>query len=201
VIKQKQTLLFSATMSDALMGFENAHIYKGEAPTHAIQEEYIFCPERVKEVYLYAYLVRHKVSTIIFVNKVKTAEILSKMLHSLHIINAPLHSHLSQSNREASLARFRNGMVDILVCTDVCARGLDIPHCACVLNYDVPNQPSEYIHRIGRTRIKAVSITSERDIVLVQAIEKLGHVLKEYDVGNVLDDLKKVSIAKRSAIL
>ena len=62
-----------------------------------------------------------------------------------------MHSLLSQGQRDAALAKFRNNRISVLVCTDVASRGLDIPQVDLVANYDLPKDPFDYIHRVGRT--------------------------------------------------
>lgn len=115
-------------------------------------------------------------STIIFTQRCATAHLLHLMLEELEIPSVPLHSHLSQPERLASLARFRAGSVPVLVTTDVGSRGLDIPEVAMVLNWDCPRMPEDYVHRVGRTARAgrgglAVTMITERDVELIKGIE------------------------------
>lgn len=130
-----------------------------------------------------------------------------------HRITA-LHSRLSQRERTDNLGRFRARAARILVATDVAARGLDIPEVALVLNYDVPLDPDDYIHRVGRTaragkKGASVTFVGQRDVELLLAVEaRVGVKMDEYEEsgvsieGRVLrDGLKVVGEKKREAAL
>lgn len=114
--------------------------------------------------------------TIIFVARARTAAYLSHLLQTLGIRCTPLHSRLTQRERLNSLGLFRACVVPVLVCTDVAARGLDINDVAMVVNWDLPQEPEEYTHRVGRTARAgkggiAVSFVTERDEEKVVKIE------------------------------
>ncbi|KAF3211634.1 putative RNA helicase [Orbilia oligospora] len=127
----------------------------------------------------------------------------------------PLHSDLSQRERTDSLGRFRAGAARILIATDVAGRGLDIPEVELVINFDVPRDPDDYIHRIGRTaragkKGESLTFVDEKDVLLIKAIEeRVGREMVEYKEeegvsleGRVVrEELKKVSEAKRVAML
>ena len=114
---------------------------------------------------------------------------------------------MSQSDRTGSLAKFKSGIVPILISTDVGSRGLDIPTVQVVINYQLPADPADYVHRIGRTARAgkgglSISIVTERDIEIVQTIEaKIGKQMQEYGVPEnpVLEMLDDVNVAKRAA--
>ncbi len=117
-------------------------------------------------------------STIIFTQRCATAHLLHLLLKELSIPSVPLHSHLTQPERLASLARFRAGSVPVLVTTDVGSRGLDIPEVALVVNWDCPRTGEDYVHRVGRTARAgrggmAVTVVTERDVELVKGIEEM----------------------------
>lgn len=97
---------------------------------------------------LTSWLENVKKSVMIFCNRTQTATLLEYMLRSLEHRVTALHSGLKQSERVANLARFRAQAARILVASDVAARGLDIPEVALVINYDVPRDPDDYIHRV-----------------------------------------------------
>ena len=92
-----------------------------------------------------------KASAIIFVNTCKIAQLLSELLRVFHVDNVCLHSLLDQRRRDAAIGKFRNNQTRILICTDVASRGLDIPQVDLVVNFDLPQDPYDYIHRVGRT--------------------------------------------------
>jgi ATP-dependent RNA helicase DDX49/DBP8 len=115
--------------------------------------------------------------TIIFCNKPRGAAYVAALLKTLGIRAAALHSRLPQRERLAALALFRAAVVPVLVSTDVGARGLDIEAVALVVNWDLPHEPEEYTHRVGRTARAgrggvAVSFVTEHDEERVLAVEK-----------------------------
>lgn len=114
--------------------------------------------------------------TIIFCTKPRTAAYLTNLLKSLSIRSTALHSRLTQRERLSSLSLFKASVVPVLISTDVGARGLDIEEVAIVINWDMPNEPEEYTHRVGRTARAgrggmAVSFVTERDEERVLKIE------------------------------
>ena len=115
---------------------------------------------------------------IVFVRtKIVTVELAEK-LEARGFACAPLNGDLSQVQREKTIERLKGGALDIVVATDVAARGLDVPRISHVVNYDIPNTPETYIHRIGRTGRAArtgdaFTLVSDDEKGLVKAIEKL----------------------------
>lgn len=114
---------------------------------------------------------------LIFV-RTKTATVeLSKKLEARGYASAPLNGDMKQSQRERTLTKLRSGKLNILVATDVAARGLDVDRISHVINYDIPNDPEAYVHRIGRTgragrEGEAILFVSPRERGLLHAIEK-----------------------------
>jgi ATP-dependent RNA helicase DDX49/DBP8 len=162
--------------------------------------------------------------TIIFCAKTRTAAYLTALLQTLSIRSTALHSRLTQRERLTSLSLFRSSVIPVLVSTDVGARGLDIADVAMVVNWDLPNEPEEYTHRVGRTARAgragmAVSFVSENDESRVLKIEeRIGEYYDQYRVlilmsaatrlvemelpeDKVLERLNKVSTAKRQAYM
>jgi ATP-dependent RNA helicase DDX49/DBP8 len=146
---------------------------------------------------------------ILFVSSCRTCALLSAFLSELSIPNTPLHSQLSQRDRLASLSSFRASHVPLLIATDVASRGLDIPEVDVVLNWDLPRDADNYIHRVGRTaragaKGTAISLVTEGDVELVEGIEKrVGARLEELELPEekVLESLNRVSTAKRIAVM
>jgi ATP-dependent RNA helicase DDX49/DBP8 len=106
--------------------------------------------------------------TIIFCTKPRTAAYLTNLLKTLSIRSTALHSRLTQRERLSSLSLFRSSVIPVLISTDVGARGLDIEDVAMVINWDLPNEPEEYTHRVGRTARAgkggiAISFVTEKD--------------------------------------
>ncbi|EIN10921.1 DEAD-domain-containing protein [Punctularia strigosozonata HHB-11173 SS5] len=145
--------------------------------------------------------------TIIFCNRPRTAAYLTNMLKELGIRSTALHSRLTQRERLSSLSLFRSSVVPVLVSTDVGARGLDIEDVAMVVNWDMPQEPEEYTHRVGRTARAgraglAVSFVTERDEERIMKIEdRIRTKLEEMELpeDKVLEGLNSVSTAKRLA--
>ncbi len=123
--------------------------------------------------------------TIIFCARPWTAAYLTNLLKTLNIRSTALHSRLTQRERLSSLGLFRSSVVPVLVSTDVGARGLDIADVAMVVNWDMPGEPEEYTHRVGRTARAgrggvAVSFVTERD---EERILKIEERISESQIG------------------
>jgi superfamily II DNA/RNA helicase len=117
-------------------------------------------------------------NAIIFCNRKTDVDIVAKSMKKYGFDTAPIHGDLEQSQRNATLDRFRNGEIKILVASDVAARGLDVPSVTHVFNFDVPGHPEDYIHRIGRTGRagrdgKAIMLVEPRDEKNFDAVENL----------------------------
>jgi len=132
-------------------------------------------------------------NAIIFANRKRDVAILQKSLVK-HGFNAgALHGDMEQSARMASLEAFKNGDVALLVCSDVAARGLDIPDVSHVINFDIPTHPDDYVHRIGRTGRAgktgvAITICTEDDRKYLDQIQELTQQKLEW-LGPKLDEL------------
>lgn len=149
-------------------------------------------------------------SLIIFVNTCQRCQEISETLSELHIENVALHSMMTQIKRLQSLSTFRNQKTKVLICTDVCSRGLDIPNVDLVLNYDVPKITTDYIHRVGRTarahrRGLSITFITQYDVELMQTIEdKIDKKLEPYlgiNEDHVVKVLNVVAKANRKAEL
>lgn len=125
-------------------------------------------------------------NAIIFANRKRDVAILNKSL-TKHGFNAgELHGDMDQKSRMASLEAFKNGDVSLLVCSDVAARGLDIPDVSHVFNFDVPYHPDDYVHRIGRTGRagktgSATTICTAEDEKYITAIQDLINIKLDWD--------------------
>ncbi|KAJ3965575.1 P-loop containing nucleoside triphosphate hydrolase protein [Lentinula raphanica] len=145
--------------------------------------------------------------TIIFCARPRTAAYLTIFLKSMSIRSTALHSRLTQRERLSSLSLFRSSVVPVLISTDVGARGLDIEDVAIVINWDLPEEPEEYTHRVGRTARAgrggiALSFVTETDEERVLKIEaRIGTKLEEIVLpeNKVLENLNAISTAKRLA--
>ena len=113
---------------------------------------------------------------IIFSGKKERVKEITRKLKSMHINCNQMHSDLSQAERDEAMYRFKAGQTDVLVATDIVARGIDIDDIRLVINYDVPTDSEDYVHRIGRTARadrdgEAITFVSDADIYRFQSIE------------------------------
>lgn len=214
-------LFFSATMSAAVSRFQRQHclgaeplLYDGNpefGTVDALDQRFILVPSLVRDAHL-ASLLSTTLATktmIVFVGRCKTCELLLHTLRGLKIQAVALHSQMSQRDRLASLARFKSGAVPRLISTDVGSRGLDIPAVEFVVNFDLPADARDYVHRVGRAaragRVgTAVSFVNELDMDVLAGIEaKIGRKLLPYPDAPMEADIVKilntVSTAKRNA--
>ena len=114
---------------------------------------------------------------IIFCGKKDRVKDIDRQLRRLKINCAPMHSDLSQQERDDVMYRFKAGLVDVLVATDIVSRGIDIDDIRIVINFDVPHDAEDYVHRIGRTARadrdgQAITFVNERDVQRFRQIER-----------------------------
>jgi ATP-dependent RNA helicase RhlE len=158
--RERQTLLFSATIDDSVMKTIGAEVHdpqfveiahKGTAAETV--EQFVIPVAQIQKNDLLEHLLDEKGSerVIIFTRTKARAEVLAERLNREGFSAEAIHGDRSQGQRSRALKMFREGRVDILVATDVLARGIDVSGVDHVINYDVPMDPEDYIHRIGRT--------------------------------------------------
>jgi ATP-dependent RNA helicase DDX49/DBP8 len=246
--RSRQTLLFTATLTEEIEALANKEPAEGEkkpilcqieqstTTPATLDQRYLFIPSHVKEPYLYHLLTHPPIETarqqyrdeeeeeeldedellmaavpltIIFVARSQTAALLSQMLSELGIENVSLHSNLTQPQRMDALSTFRSQAVPILITTDLGSRGLDVPNVEMVVNWDLPRDWRDYIHRVGRTARNgksglAVNFVCERDVDLFKGIEDVIDVkMTEITMHEetVLEKLNAVMTAKRLATM
>jgi len=183
--KTRQTTLFSATMPPEIVKLSSR--YMNEPEQLLLQQDEV-CVKKIRQVvygidrkqkldFLLKILQDKKVTkTIIFCNTKTWAESLSKILWKRRFRTVSLHSDLSQNKRNRVIMDFNSGKYDILVATDVAARGLHIENVSHVINYDIPRNPKDYVHRIGRTgradkEGDAITLVTQVDECLLKAVE------------------------------
>ncbi len=158
--RERQTLMLSATFAPqveklarkAMNSPEEVVIEKSAKTTPKIEQELHWVPEERKLIKLVRILEREKGTFFIFVNRKETTFQLSRLLANKGIHDVTyIHSDLQQEHREEAVATFKSGKARIIIATDVMGRGIDVDDVAHVVNYDVPKEPEDYIHRIGRT--------------------------------------------------
>ena len=157
--KQHQTLLFSATLPNNILRISEKYLNNPErvavgslsTPIEKIKQETFQISQDKKYNELINQLIERSGSILVFVKTKHGADkIVKRLKYDGHSADA-IHGNLRQSKRERVINNFRNGKSRILIATDVAARGLDIPLIQHVINYDLPQVPEDYIHRIGRT--------------------------------------------------
>ncbi|MDV7271384.1 DEAD/DEAH box helicase [Thioclava sp. A2] len=157
---ERQTLLFSATMPPLMEELASSYLtdpIRVEAspagkPVDKIEQGVHFTTQKEKATLLAQYLGEHKGEHALVFSRTKHgSDKLAKLLENWGWSVGAIHGNKSQNQRERALAAFRAGELEVLVATDVAARGLDIPLVEHVYNYDLPNVPENYVHRIGRT--------------------------------------------------
>ena len=181
-----QTLLFSATLpkkiSDLAQKFldnpQRIIAGKENTPIIDIKQEVRNVSQKEKFSQLKIELLERKGSIVLFVKTKRSADKIALQLRKDKFNAEAIHGDLRQSKREKVLMKFRKNKFQILVATDVAARGLDIPHIEHVINYDIPQNPEDYIHRIGRTaragaKGSALTFISSTDQKNWHLIEKL----------------------------
>jgi superfamily II DNA/RNA helicase len=185
--RMRQTLFFSATMppeirrlADAfLMNPKEISVAPPASPAETVEQSLIWLDAASKREALRQLIEREQVrNALIFCNRKRDVDILHRSLkkHGLNV--AALHGDMAQEARTETLERFKAGGVQLLVCSDVAARGLDIQFLSHVFNFDVPHHADDYVHRIGRTGRagragRAITLATPAESKAVAAIERL----------------------------
>jgi ATP-dependent RNA helicase RhlE len=184
---KRQNLLFSATFSDDIRKLANEFLVNPvtvEATpknTAAVMVEHkAYYVDKVKKQSFITKLISEGdwTQVLVFTRTKHAANKLTEKLNKSGITSLAIHGNKSQGARTSALAGFKNGATRVLVATDIAARGLDIPLLPHVVNYELPNVPEDYVHRIGRTGRagasgEAISLVSHDEVVYLKDIEKL----------------------------
>jgi len=209
---ERQTMLFSATMPPEIGEIASCLLREPERitvgdlatpPSTIEQQVYPVSQERKTEMLLHLLASAQTEGVLVFARTKHRAERLARQLCRARINAACLHGDRSQPQREAALSGFRRGSIKVLVATDIAARGLDIRTVSHVVNYDLPNCPEAYVHRIGRTARAGASgtawsmITAE-DTQTLKAIERMvGHPLAQVTLPEFSQPLAASPLAVR----
>ena len=180
-----QTIMFSATMPDKIQQLARTLLnHPAEVkiavskPAEKIQQSAYVCYEPQKlGIIRHLFKAGELQRVIIFSGKKDKVKDITRELKHMKINCAPMHSDLSQAERDDVMHRFKTGKVDVLVATDIVARGIDIDDILMVINYDVPHDAEDYVHRIGRTARAqrdgvAITFVSEADMRYFSDIER-----------------------------
>ena len=171
------TSLWSATMPPEILRLsdkylnnaKNILIDSDDLSGEGIDQAFLVIKDREKHKYLTDFINQNKGQVIVFCStKIRTRNVARDLIKSRYKV-VPIEGDMSQNKREYSMMKFRKNQADILVATDVAARGIDVPRVGLVVNYDVPNQDMVYFHRIGRTaragaKGKAITLVSYSSI-------------------------------------
>lgn len=158
--EKRQTLFFSATMPKEIMALANSILKNPEkvevAPISSTAEkveQIVFCVESANKRPLLAHLLKEKKipSVLVFTRTKHGADKVVKDLLKIGVTAEAIHGNKSQNARQRALNNFKDGETRVLVATDIAARGIDIDNLSTVINYEIPNIPETYVHRIGRT--------------------------------------------------
>ncbi|KAB2059271.1 hypothetical protein ES319_A11G290400v1 [Gossypium barbadense] len=212
--RDRYTYLFSATMTKKVKKLQRACLrnpVKIEAASKystvdTLKQQYRFIPAKYKDCYLVYILTEMSGCTsMVFTRTCDATRLLAFILRNLNIRAIPISGQMTQAKRLGALNKFKSGECNVLVCTDVASRGLDIPSVDMVINYDIPTNSKDYIHRVGRTARAgrsgvAISLVNQYELEWYLQIEKLiGKKLPEYPAQEeeVLQYLESVTEAKR----
>ena len=197
-----QTIMFSATMPEKIEELAKSLLKNPvevkiavSKPAEKIKQSAYVCYETqkigiIKDLFRKGDLNR----VIIFSGKKQKVKAINRTLQQMKINSGEMHSDLEQAERDEILYKFKTGQIDVLVATDIVARGIDIDDIAMVINFDVPHDPEDYVHRIGRTARAqrdgiAITFISEDEISSFKQIEKfLGRVVDKNELPEGLGE-------------
>ncbi|MBN1524137.1 MAG: DEAD/DEAH box helicase [Spirochaetales bacterium] len=199
--KTKQTLLFSATMPDEILSFANSlldnpvriQVAPQSAAADNIDQRVYFIDRRDRQEVLEHVLSQEEVSRMLIFTRTKFgADKLAKKLHQNGVHTEVIHGDKSQNARQRALIKFKSGTARVLVATDVASRGIDVDNISHVVNFDLPDSPETYVHRIGRTARAgasgiSVSFCDKQDRFLIRDIERLVNI----KMNTVISPLKR----------
>ncbi|MBD1909631.1 MULTISPECIES: DEAD/DEAH box helicase [unclassified Leptolyngbya] len=185
--KQRQNLLFSATFSPEIKSLAQSLLHEPVLievpPVHPkaeliTQKVYRVASDRKSDLLTHLIKQNNWYQVLVFTRTKHGADRLSKKLAQAGITSLAIHGNKSQAARTRSLAQFKGGNVQVLVATDIAARGIDITELPMVINYELPNVPEDYVHRIGRTgragsEGEALSLVCADEYKYLSDIEKL----------------------------
>jgi ATP-dependent RNA helicase RhlE len=205
--KDRQTLLFSATMPGRIRSLAKAILKDPEQINIAISQPAVGIDQQVYRVHdqqktpLVQHILKDSAFTsiIIFASRKEIVKSLYKELKGIKIDAMAFHSDLEQKEREEILLKFKNKQLPVIIGTDALSRGIDVEGIDLVINYDVPGDPEDYIHRIGRTARAAttgtaITFVNHRDERKLKNIEKL--IDKPIKLMDLPDELATIQATK-----
>ncbi|MGM0589204.1 MAG: DEAD/DEAH box helicase [Bacteroidota bacterium] len=209
--KERQTLLFSATMPDEVVKLSDQFMndpvkveIEIEKPPNKVEQR-IYKVSKNDKLDLVEQLLDDEdwESVIIFTRTKRGTDQLYRRLRKRGISAVHMHGDKDQSEREAALLKFKNGEYPVMVATDVLSRGIDIDNVSIIINFDVPNSPDDYIHRIGRTGRydktgMAITLVSRSENKPFHAIKKVVGDQLSYQDAKIAKKGKQSSSSKRT---
>lgn len=210
VPRERQTMLFSATMPDQIVRIASTHMKlpvrveiarSGTAP-EKIEHELFFVKKEQKTPLLEKLLTEYRGSVLVFSRTKYGAKRICQDLRALNRSVAEIHSNRSLSQRKEALEGFKSGKYRVLVATDIASRGIDVKGIELVINYDFPEDPEDYVHRIGRTgragmEGRAISFVTSEQRHKIRNIERLIRLPLPISQLPVLPSLRFKSYAKK----
>jgi len=185
--ENRQSLFFSATMPDNIVQLSDKILDNPErievAPVSSAAEtvqQYIYYTNRTSKKDLLSHILQNQdIDQVLLFSRTKHgADRITRNLKKINVRSAAIHGDKAQNQRQKALQQFKDGSVRVLVATDIAARGIDIDKLKYVINYDVPNEPETYVHRIGRSGRAgeegiAISICEPEENAYVKDVERL----------------------------
>ena len=185
--KEKQTLFFSATMPDTIVTLTKSllknpvkiYITPKSSTVDSINQVVYFVEKKEKSQLLISILQKAEDQSVLIFSRTKhNADKIVKILGKAGIGSQAIHGNKSQAARQSALGNFKSGKTRVMVATDIASRGIDISELPMVINYDLPDVPETYVHRIGRTGRAgntgtALTFCSQEERKLVNDIQKL----------------------------
>ncbi len=212
VSKERQTLLFSATMPTEIVSIATRHmklplrVEVAPAGTTAerVEQEIIIARREMKTQLLQKLLQDHAGSVLVFSRTKHGAKKITRLVNAMGHKAAEIHSNRSLAQRREALDGFKSGKYRVLVATDIAARGIDVTGIELVVNYDLPQDPGDYVHRIGRTGRagragKAVSFALPDQAGEIKSIERLTRIKIPTKFPSDLGPLPKLDASVEAA--
>ncbi|EGG15470.1 putative RNA helicase [Cavenderia fasciculata] len=213
--KERQTMLFSATQSNkvdaiARVSFRSDPVYVGVdddrqvSTVEGLEQGYVVCPSEKRFLLLYTFLKKNlNKKVIVFFSSCNSVKFHAELLNYIDIPVLAFHGKQKQTLRTNTFYEFVNAQKGILLCTDVAARGVDIPSVDWIIQYDPPDDPKEYIHRVGRTargtgkKGRALMFLLPQELGFLKYLKLAKVPLNEYEfpqkkVSNVQEQLEKL---------
>tara|TARA_B110000444_G_C18849672_1_gene604558 strand:- start:2947 stop:4191 length:1245 start_codon:yes stop_codon:yes gene_type:complete len=211
--KDRQSLFFSATMPQSILSLsksilgnpEKVTIHPEQATAEKVEQALYYVSKKSKVKLLIHILEENEIDSLLVFSKTKHgANKIVKLLDKAGIKAEAIHGNKSQAARQRALANFKNRDTKVLIATDIAARGIDVDELELVINYDLPNIPETYVHRIGRTgRAKrsgiAISFCNIEERAYLKDIQKLiGQKIPVVNSHPFSDEVEEIPEKKRS---